>query len=130
MTASTDAETDTRPQAWAWAVLIAIVAISMIVGAVLIVSSGETEGEQVIITVPAGTAARVDAGEKVELMPSELELTTDDVLVIHNEDDETAVIGPFSVRAGETLRHTFTSPGRYEGVCALNPSGRVVITVT
>jgi plastocyanin len=130
VTASTDAETDTRPQAWAWAVLIAIVAISMIVGAVLIVSSGETEGEQVIITVPAGTAARVDAGEKVELMPSELELTTDDVLVIHNEDDETAVIGPFSVRAGETLRHTFTSPGRYEGVCALNPSGRVVITVT
>jgi hypothetical protein len=72
VTTSTDDQVDTRPQAWAWAVLVAIVAISMIVGAALIVSSGETEGAQVSITVPAGTAARVDAGEQVALMPSEL----------------------------------------------------------
>lgn len=127
---TTPTEAESRPQTWAWAVLLGIVGIAMVVGAVLVVSSGTSDEGPVVITVPAGTAARIDAGQPVDVMPKELELTTDDVLVVHNEDDETAVIGPLSVRAGETVRHRFAAPGRYEGVCALNPSGRVTITVT
>lgn len=117
-------------QSWAWMLFGLLIAGAMLAAVAVVVASGGDDGEEFVVTVPAGTAARIERGETVELMPADLQLSTGDVLVVHNQDSEAAVVGPFSVRAGESLRHTFSSPGRYEGVCALNPSGRVVITVS
>ena len=42
-------------------------------------------------------------------------------------DDE--LLGPFTVRPGETLTHTFDDPGRFVGACTVHPSGELAIVV-
>lgn len=90
----------------------------------------ERPGELYTITVPQGTGARIDAGELVELMPADLRLGINDTLVIDNQDVQTHLVGPFTVRPGETLNHKFTQAGVYTGVCSIHPSGEVKITVS
>ena len=79
--------------------------------------------------MPPGTGARVAAGEPVELLPSDLQLPVGTELVIENQDDETQEVGPFVVRAGETLRHRFATRGIYSGACTVHPDGQITITV-
>lgn len=94
--------------------------------------SGGTKraGSDYTIVVPVGTGERIDAGEPVDLMPADLALGVNDTLVIQNEDVRTHIVGPFTVRAGETIRHQFTQAGTYTGVCTVHSSGEVVITVS
>jgi plastocyanin len=79
--------------------------------------------------IPAGTGARLDAGERVEIIPGELEVKVGEVIRIVNEDERGHVIGAFYVAAGETLRQTFSSPGVLAGECSVHPSGSFVLTV-
>jgi plastocyanin len=79
--------------------------------------------------IPAGTGARLDAGERVEIIPAELEVKVGQVIRIVNEDDRGHIIGAFFVAAGETLRQTFSSPGVLAGECSVHPSGSFVLTV-
>lgn len=79
--------------------------------------------------VPAGTGARLDAGEELEVFTRSLDARVGDRLVIRNDDDRDHVVGPFVVAAGERVDLALDQPGRYEGVCSLHPSGEVVIVV-
>lgn len=79
--------------------------------------------------IPAGTGARIDAGERIEIIPAELEVRVGEVLQIVNEDDRGHVIGAFYVAASETLRQTFSSPGELSGECSVHPSGSFTLTV-
>jgi hypothetical protein len=79
--------------------------------------------------IPVGTGAEIDAGRPVEILPAQLDVRVDDLLVIVNDDDRAHVVGPFTVRAGETLRQTFTEPGRFVGACSVHPSGELAIVV-
>jgi plastocyanin len=79
--------------------------------------------------IPAGTGAAKDAGELVEILPADLTVRVGEVFELINEDDRGHIVGPFYVRAGETLRQEFTSTGVYEGVCTVHPSGQVKVTV-
>jgi plastocyanin len=85
--------------------------------------------ERITVEVPAGTAARIEAGEEVEIMPQALEVSVGDTLEIRNLDAVAHEVGPYLVGAGETVRQTFTSPGTIEGICTLNPMGEVTIVV-
>jgi plastocyanin len=87
------------------------------------------EPEAYSVVVPAGTSARVAAGEPVELIPADLQVPVGTELVIENQDVETQEVGPFVVRAGETLRHTFSTRGVYAGACTVHPDGQITITV-
>jgi plastocyanin len=69
------------------------------------------------VVVPEGTAARIAAGEEVDLLPAGLELRVGDTLEVRNLDEVTHEIGPYTVSSGQTLRQTFTSPGVIQGVC-------------
>lgn len=80
--------------------------------------------------IPAGSGARIDAGEPVEVLPGELDVEVGDVIVIENEDDRGHLVGPFFVGAGEVLTQRFTSPGEYIGECSVHPSGELVVRVT
>lgn len=80
--------------------------------------------------IPAGTGARLDAGERIEIIPAELNVRVGDVLRIVNEDERGHVIGAFYVAAGETLTQTFSSPGELSGECSVHPSGSFVLTVS
>lgn len=80
--------------------------------------------------IPAGTGDRLDAGERIEIIPAELTVKVGDVLRIVNDDDRGHVIGAFYVGPGETLVQSFSSPGELSGECSVHPSGSFVLTVT
>jgi len=79
--------------------------------------------------IPDGTADRLAQGEVVEIMPSTLTVRVGEVLVIRNQDRVGQQVGPFWVGAGETLTQRFSRPGRLEGACVLQPSGKFIIDI-
>jgi plastocyanin len=85
--------------------------------------------EVIVVEVPLGTAALIDAGEPVELLPRTLEVSVGDTLEIHNLDVVAHEVGPYGVAAGQTLRQTFSSPGTLQGLCTLHPDGELTIVV-
>jgi len=80
-------------------------------------------------TVPQGTTAAIEAGEKLYVFPSHLDVRVGDTLVIHNNDTTVVEVGPYTIARNATLQQTFTRPGTIVGVCTIHPSGRVTITV-
>jgi plastocyanin len=105
--------------------LLAVPTILLVVG---MLASGP-RGEPIVVEVPLGTAARIEAGEVVELLPAALEASVGDTLEIRNHDLVTHEVGPYRVAAGETVLQTFTSPGTIQGTCTVNPMGEVTIIV-
>jgi hypothetical protein len=79
--------------------------------------------------IPKGTAARLDAGEALELFPARLEVRVGDHLVIVNRDSEDHHVGPFHVDAHGKVEVDFASPGTLQGACALNAEGEAVIEI-
>jgi len=92
-------------------------------------AAGDTAVADHEYVIPAGTGERIDAGERIEIIPAELEVRVGEVLQIVNEDDRGHVIGAFYVAASETLRQTFSSPGELSGECSVHPSGSFTLTV-
>jgi hypothetical protein len=79
--------------------------------------------------IPEGTAARINAGERVEIVPAELTVKIGDTIRIVNDDIVDHVVGVFYVGAGETLTQRFQSAGVLEGECSVHPSGAFTLTV-
>lgn len=79
--------------------------------------------------IPAGTGARLDRGEKLALLPPRIDARVGQVIRIVNNDTRGYLLGPFYVGPRETLTQRFTSPGTFEGACAVHPSGRLVLEV-
>lgn len=79
--------------------------------------------------IPAGTTARIDAGEAVAIVPSEIHLAAGDTLTIENHDDRRHEIGVFNVGSGETRSYTFPNKGTFVGACTLHSGGGVTIYV-
>lgn len=111
-----------------WVGVAAAVGVLLLV--VYFVSASQSSAKVQKFVVPPGTGARIDAGEKVELIPPEVRIRVGDELVVVNQDDRDHVVGPFSVRAGETLRHVFDRAGLYEGLCTVHSGNRVQIIVS
>lgn len=95
----------------------------------LVLAVAGLRSEHLVVEVPLGTAARVAAGERVELLPSRLELEVGDTLEIRNHDLEAHDVGPYTVAAGQSLTQTFATPGVLQGICTLHPDGEVTIVV-
>ena len=79
--------------------------------------------------IPAGAGEALDAGTPLEILPAELEVNVGDTIRIENQDDRGHTVGPFFVGANETLRQRFSTPGEFEGVCTVHPSGQLVLVV-
>jgi len=79
--------------------------------------------------IPAGSGEASDRGEPLEILPGSLDVKVGEILEIVNEDDRGHLVGPFFVGADETIRHQFSSPGEFEGICSVHPSGRIILTV-
>ena len=80
-------------------------------------------------TVPLGTAAAIDAGQKIFVFPARLDVRVGDELIVHNNDNRNQEIGPYEVDRGATLEQRFTEPGTITGICTIHPSGRVEIVI-
>ena len=82
------------------------------------------------IVVPRGTMEKLEQGEEVAVMPTELRFEVGDSLRIRNEDVVAQAVGPYRVAAGDEFEITFGSPGRFEGVCPLAEGERYEIVIT
>jgi plastocyanin len=80
--------------------------------------------------IPAGTAARVAAGDPVAILPERLEVRVGDTITLVNEDDSVQQTGFLSVGPHETLTYRFSRPGSYTSTCNLHPEGTLEIVVT
>ena len=122
-----------RARGWGIPLLLtAVVAIIMGIVAVgvVAVTNKEEPAQTVTFVVPDGTAEKVYLGKTVNIMPPKVDLPVGDTLVVRNDDSQTATVGPFTVRPGETLTQTFRRPQTLIGECTLSGTGEVKIIVT
>jgi len=78
--------------------------------------------ETVEISIPAGTAERVNAGEAVPSIPSELIFVLGDTLQVINEDDVPHELGPLWIPAGSSASLLMENANKYTLGCTFQPS--------
>jgi hypothetical protein len=85
-----------------------------------------------VVSVPPGTAARIAAGEEVELFPRQinLRLSEQDTLVVRNDDSEPVTIGPYRIAPGQRFVQHYASPGTFELLCSIHGGDTLRIVVT
>jgi plastocyanin len=107
--------------------MLALAVVAILIAAQL----GSTHrGLVVEIVVPAGTQARLDRGETVDVMPARLELHVGDTLRIENRDQVAQAVGPYLVHAGDVFEITYGAPGNYRGFCSLSGGDGYELIVT
>ncbi|MEZ5382624.1 MAG: hypothetical protein R2754_12645 [Microthrixaceae bacterium] len=107
--------------------LVGLAVAVALVGAWIVTSERSTDHRYVI---PEGTAARLDNGELIEIIPRELSFKAGDTMTVVNHDSADHNVSVTRVSAGETVTYEFPSPGRFDGACSVHPRGSVSITVT
>jgi len=127
-TARTPEDTAGR-RGW-WAVALVLVGTLAMTGtAVTVVRDRNPAAADFRYEIPLGTGNRVDAGEEVAIVPSELRVRPGDRLTIVNDDERLHDLGVFTVRPGETASFVFPSPGVFLGACSVHPAGTLTIYV-
>lgn len=92
-------------------------------------SSRNTTGFVYEVVIPAGTFDQVMRGMLIDIIPNRLTVRVGDEFVIINNDVMTHVVGPFTVRSGETFRYVWTKPGLITGECTIRMNETVEIHV-
>ncbi len=93
------------------------------------VADSDSDSATYEYVIPAGAGEALDAGTPLEILPAELQVNVGDTIRIENQDDRGHTVGPFFVGANETLTQRFSTPGEFEGVCTVHPSGQLVLVV-
>jgi hypothetical protein len=106
---------------------IAIVAVIVII--VALAAGGGRDGVTPRYVIPAGTSARIAAGEQVSVMPPRLVVHVGDRLVLRNDDSVTQQMGPLTVKAGGVVEMKFARIGTIEGTCTMNAEGTAKIVI-
>lgn len=112
---------------WAGLSLGAVVAV-IVWAAVSPVTSDDRDE---VFEIPKGTWARRMAGDKVDILPSEVRLTLGikDVLVLKNSDDVPQVFGPTLMMPGQSFRLPFEVASSYQFACTAHSSGQMSVRV-
>jgi hypothetical protein len=116
--------------------LIAVIAIGSVVGIVLFSEEGpqfqpishSTPADYEYV-IPEGTGERIDAGEAISIIPSELDVHVGESIRIVNNDERGHIVGVFFVGSGETMSQEFTTAGTLSGSCTVHPSGEFTLQV-
>ena len=84
-----------------------------------------------VFEIPKGTWARRMAGDKVEILPTEvrLQLGVKDILVLRNNDDVPQVFGPALMMPGQSFKLPFEEASSYQFACTAHASGQMTVTV-
>jgi hypothetical protein len=84
-----------------------------------------------LFEIPKGTYARRMAGDKVDILPSQIRLTIglNDVLLLRNLDEVPQVFGPTIMMPGQSFRLPFEKASRYDFECTAHTSGQMTILV-
>ncbi len=81
------------------------------------------------IVIPAGTQARLDAGEPVEVLETEIHVKVDETVRIRNDDDVDHVLGPYYLQSGAALEQTYRRPQTVRYTCFVNPTEAINLVV-
>lgn len=116
------------------AAVVALLATILVAGGVLLLvapwsSEPARQGRTVLVDIPRGTGARIDRGERVNVIPQRLVAHAGDTLRVVNRDSRDHTVGPFFVSAGQTMETSLATPGTYTGACSLHPSSKLEIVV-
>jgi hypothetical protein len=81
--------------------------------------------------IPKGTWAQRMAGNKVEILPSQvyLMLKVRDVLLLKNSDDVPQIFGPTLMMPGQSFRLPFEVASSYQFACTAHASGQMTVVV-
>jgi len=84
-----------------------------------------------LFEIPKGTYARRMAGDKVEILPSQIRLTLglNDVLLLRNLDEVPQVFGPTIMMPGQSFRLPFEKAASYNFDCSAHASGQMTVLV-
>jgi hypothetical protein len=81
------------------------------------------------MVIPAGTAARVAAGEAPVGLPSEMTFVVGDVLKVKNEDSSAHELGPLVVPPGTTASLVMQTVDNLAYSCSFQPDGYLGLDV-
>ena len=81
------------------------------------------------IVIPAGAQARLDAGERVEILETEIRVKVGETVRIRNDDVVDHVIGPYYLQSGAALQQTYRTPQTIQYVCYVNPTEAINLVV-
>ncbi len=84
-----------------------------------------------LFEIPKGTWARRMAGDKVEILPSRVQLTlgANDVLLLRNLDDVPQIFGPVLIMPGQSFRLPFETVSENQFACTAHASGQMSVSV-
>ncbi|MGD0436495.1 MAG: hypothetical protein ABSB86_08515 [Bryobacteraceae bacterium] len=84
-----------------------------------------------LFEIPKGTWARRMAGEKREILPSDVHLVVGihNVFLLKNSDDVPQIFGPTLLMPGQSLRIPFTRPSENYFSCTAHASGQLLVVV-
>jgi hypothetical protein len=112
------------------------VLVGLAMGTVLTVASalaagwGTTRAPQVVaVTIPAGTAAEIAAGERSSPIPSTLRLVAGDTLLLHNGDVVSHRVGAYVIAPGATVAIPVVGGGGGTFFCSFHPSRSISLDV-
>lgn len=109
-----------------------ILLIGLGAGGLWLMSEARAAARTYVVRVPPGTAARLAAGEGVEVFPQriELKLSKYDALEVRNDDSEVVTIGPYRIEPGQRWVQRYEGPGTFELMCSIHKGERLSIVVT
>jgi len=89
------------------------------------------DSREELFEIPKGTWARRMAGEKHEILPSEVHLVAGlhDVFMLKNSDDVPQIFGPTLLMPGQTFKLPFAKPSQNYFACSAHASGQLLIDV-
>jgi hypothetical protein len=89
------------------------------------------DSREELFEIPKGTWASRMAGEKREILPSEIHLVVGirDVLTLKNSDDVPQIFGPTLLMPGQTFKLPFATPSENYFACTAHASGQLVVSV-
>lgn len=84
-----------------------------------------------LFEIPQGTWARRMAGEKIETLPSRIDLTLglNDELVLKNSDTVPHIFGPVLIMPGQEFRLPFQKASENQFACTAHASGQMTVAV-
>jgi anti-sigma factor ChrR (cupin superfamily) len=106
--------------------------IGLGVGGLALLSAARAAERTYMVRVPPGTAARIAAGEEVEVFPRtiRLKLSEHDTLVVRNDDSETVTVGPYHIEPGQRFVQHYDGPGTFDLICSIHGAEGLSIVVT
>jgi hypothetical protein len=91
----------------------------------------QVDSRDELFEIPKGTWTRRMAGNKVEILPSRIDLALglNDHLLLRNLDDVPQQFGPVLVMPGQSFRLPFEVASTYSFDCTAHASGQMTIVV-